>query len=48
MPLRDFVPLYYHAKFGSNWRTNKGGTEGGGGVKCAPPSLYGFKRLQPE
>ena len=22
LPLRDFVPEYYHAKFGSNWTTN--------------------------
>ena len=24
--LRDFVPEYYHAKFGCNWTTNKGET----------------------
>ena len=28
--LRDFVPEYHHAKFGSNLTTNKGETEGGG------------------
>ena len=28
--LRDFVPEYQHPKFGSNWTTNKGETEGGG------------------
>ena len=28
--LRDFVPEYHHAKFGCNWTTNKGETEGGG------------------
>ena len=27
--LRDFVPEYYRAKFGINWTTNKGKTEGG-------------------
>ena len=26
--LRDFVPEYHHAKFGGNWTTNKGKTEG--------------------
>ena len=26
--LRDFVPEYHHAKFGCNWTTNKGETEG--------------------
>ena len=30
--LRDFVPEYHHAKFGCNWTTNKGETEGGGGT----------------
>ena len=29
MVLRDFVPEYYHAKFGCNWTTNKGETGGG-------------------
>ena len=29
--LRDFVPEYHHAKFGCNWTTNKGETEGRGG-----------------
>ena len=28
----DFVPEYHHAKFGCNWTTNKGETEGGGGT----------------
>ena len=45
--LRDFVPEQHHAKFGCNWTTNKGETEGGGGAMC-PPSLYGSKRPQPE
>ena len=27
--LRDFVPEYHHAKFGCNWTTNIGETEGG-------------------
>ena len=31
--LRDFVSEYHHAKFGCNWTTNKGETEGA----CAPP-----------
>ena len=43
--LSDFVPQYHHAKFGCNWTTNKGETEGGG-AQC--PSLYGSKRPQPE
>ena len=41
LSLRDFVLQYYHAKFGGNWRTNKGETEGG--TMCLPPpspSLY--------
>ena len=25
--LRNFVPEYYHAKFGGNWKTNKGEAE---------------------
>ena len=29
LPLRDFVPENSHAKFGGNWTTNKGETEGG-------------------
>ena len=32
LPLRDFVPLYYHAKFDGNWTANKAETEGGGGT----------------
>ena len=32
--LRDFVPEYHHAKFGCNWTTNKGETEGG--TMCPP------------
>ena len=39
LTLRDFVPYYYHAKFGGDWITNKGET--GKNV----PSLYGS---QPE
>ena len=39
--LRDFVPEYHHAKFGYNWTTDKGETEGG--TMCPPPSLYGSK-----
>ena len=31
---RDFVSENCHAKFGGNWTTNKGETEG------APPSVY--------
>ena len=31
--LRDFAPDYHHAKFGCNWSTNKGETEGA----CALP-----------
>ena len=42
--LRDFVPEYHQAKFGCNWTTNKGQTEG---AQCAP-SLYGSNRPQPE
>ena len=36
--LRDFVPEYHHAKFGCNWTTNKGETEGGG--HCAPQPIW--------
>ena len=44
--LRDFVPYYYHAKFGGDWTTNKRETEG---AQCAlPPSLYGSKIPQPK
>ena len=32
--LRNFVPEYYHAKFGINWTKNKGETE----KQCAPPA----------
>ena len=32
---RFFVPEYHHAKFGCNWTTNKGETEGG---HNAPPA----------
>ena len=35
--LRDFVPEYYYAKFGCNWTTNKGETEG---KQCAPSPAY--------
>ena len=31
------MPYYYRAKFGGNWTTNKGETEGGG-AQCAPLS----------
>ena len=31
--LRDFVPEYHPAKFGGNWTTNKGKTEG---AQCPP------------
>ena len=43
--LRDFFPEYHHAKFGSNWATNKGETEGGGGHNMVPkdPSLNRVK-----
>ena len=34
--MRDFVPEYHHAKFGCNWTTNKGETEGG--TMCSPPT----------
>ena len=34
MPLRDFVPYYYHATFGGNWTRNKGKTEGA--TMCPP------------
>ena len=33
------MPLYYHAKSGGNWTTNKGETEGG----IVPPSLNRVK-----
>ena len=36
--LRDFVSEYHHAKFGCNWTTNKGETEGA----CAPPPLPAY------
>ena len=36
--LRDFVAEYHHAKFGCNWTTNKGETEGGG--QNVPPPAY--------
>ena len=44
--LTDFISEYHHAKFGSNWTTNKGETEGEG--HNVPPNLYGSKRPQPE
>ena len=44
-----FVSEYHHNKFGFNWTTDKGETGGGGeGAQCAPPSLYGSKKPQPE
>ena len=36
--LRDFVPEYHHAKFGCNWTTNKGETEGG--TMCPQPIWF--------
>ena len=54
--LRDFVPEYNHAKFGCNWTTNKGETEGGHNVQyhisfrtymvLKDPSLNRVKFLQ--
>ena len=48
--LRGFVPEYHHAKFGCNWTTNKGETEGQ--TMCPPaymvpkdPSLNRVKPL---
>ena len=43
--LRDFVPHYYHAKFGDNWTTNKGETERG---TVCPLQPNGSKIPQPE
>ena len=47
--LRVFVPEYHDAKFGGNWTTNNGETEGWG-TMCPPayiltkyPSLNGVK-----
>ena len=37
--LRDFIPEYHHAKFGCNWITNKGETEG-----CAPLQPIWFQK----
>ena len=39
-----FFPEYQYAKFGGNWKTNNGKTEG---AQCAP-SLYFTKKPQPE
>ena len=36
--LRDIVQEYNHAKFGCNWTTNKGETEGGRGEAQCPPA----------
>ena len=36
MAFERFVPEYYHAKFGCNWTTNGGETEGG--TLCPPPA----------
>ena len=44
--LRDFVPEYHHAKFGCNWTTNKGETEGG--AQCAPPAYMVPKDPSPN
>ena len=41
LPLRDFVPEYYHATFGGNWTTNKGETDGA-------QYMYGSKIPRPE
>ena len=41
--LRDFVPEYHHAKFGCNWTTNKGETEGRRGV----PKNLSLNRVNP-
>ena len=41
--LRGFVPEYHHAKFGCNWITNKGETEGGGG-HIVPPKPIWFQK----
>ena len=43
--LKDFVPEYHHAKFGCNWTTNKGETEGS---LCVPPLPIWFQETQPE
>ena len=45
--LRDFVPEYHHAKFGCNWTTNKGETEGGG-HNVLPQPIWFHKRPQPD
>ena len=36
--LRDFLLEYHHAKFGCNWTTNKGETEGG--TMCPPQPIW--------
>ena len=47
--LRAFVPEYHHAKFGCNWTTNKGETEGEHNIYIIAymvpkdPSLYRVK-----
>ena len=38
--LRDFVPAYHLAKFGCNWTTVNGETEGGHSVLPPPPPAY--------
>ena len=47
--LRDFVPEYHRAKFGCNWTTNKGETEGG--TICPPaymvPKDPSLNRVKP-
>ena len=48
--LRDLAPEYHHAKFGGNWKTNKGKTEEGHDVPKYP-SLNRLKitlELSPE
>ena len=41
--LRDSVPDYHHAKFGYNWTSNKGETEGG--AQCGPHPIWFQKML---
>ena len=38
--LRDFVPYYYHAKFGGDWITNNGEME------CAPSQPIWFQNTR--
>ena len=44
---RDFVSEYYHAKFGTNWTTNKGETEGGQSLPVyMVPKYPGLNRVK--